>query len=165
MGQKNKSYVKGLLIVTFLLFHFSMTYFYVAPEEFNSVVLKNVSGNYMKPFFHQGWSLFAPELPEYNVSIAYRQSQDRQWIELSDYYKNKHYSLRVSHHGRIIRAICNVTRKAVWEMSQNDPSAHGYQDALKNMTKSMTGMGEDEFIELRITMNSIITGDEKQVVF
>ena len=160
MEQKKYPYVKGLLIVSFLLVHFVITYFYVAPDEFNVNGLKQLSGNYIKPVFHQGWSLFAPELPEYNVDVAYRTDSTGQWHEFSACYLRNHHKFRVTHHGRISIGISNVARGAVWEISgirerQED------RILLKELVRKIAGINEGGSIEIRLSAKSVKTGITK----
>jgi len=157
LEQKKYPYVKGLLIVAFLFVHFVVTYFYVAPEEFNVNGLKQLSGNYMKPVFHQGWKLFAPELPECNVVVTYRTDSMAKWQSLSDYYLKKHHKYRVTHHGRISRAISNVARSAVWEISKNSQDQE-YQKLLKEVVKKIAGVNEGVAVDIRLTVKPINTG-------
>lgn len=160
MEQKKHPYVKGLLIVSFLFVHFVITYFYVAPDEFNANGLKQLSGNYIKPVFHQGWSLFAPELPEYNVDVDYRTDSASQWCELSEYYLKNHHKYRVTYHGRISIGISNVARGAVWEISGNRERQED-QLLLKEMVRKIAGINDGGSIEIRLSAKSVKTGITK----
>lgn len=59
INPKNKT-IFTLAGLGFLFLHFSATFFYVAPPSWTGQRLKNYSGYYILPLFHQGWSLFAP---------------------------------------------------------------------------------------------------------
>jgi len=157
LEEKKYPYVKGLLIVSFLLVHFAITYFYVAPDEFNINGMKHLSGNYIKPVFHQGWSLFAPELPESNVVVTYRTDSMAKWQSLSDYYLKKHHNYRMTHHGRISRAISNVARSAVWEISENIQDQE-YQKLLKEVVRKIAGGNDEVALDIRLSVRSIKTG-------
>lgn len=160
MEEKKYPYVKGLLIVSFLLVHFAITYFYVAPDEFNINGVKQLSGNYIKPVFHQGWSLFAPELPESNVVVTYRTDSMAKWQSLSDYYLKKHHKYRMTHHGRISRAISKVARSAVREISENLDRQED-RILLKELVRKIAGINDVGSIEIRLSAKSVKTGITK----
>jgi len=107
LSQLKSPYLKGTLIIGVLVMHFTITYFYTAPAPLNVPELEEASGNYMKPFFHQHWNLFAPEPPALNVVVSVSLDQGSTWNNLSEEILNNHYTWRITHHGRMALAFGN----------------------------------------------------------
>ncbi|MCH2197496.1 MAG: DUF5819 family protein [Flavobacteriales bacterium] len=63
----------------FALFHFVNTLVYSIPELKVPGTAKEVSNQYMTPFFHQGWKLFAPDVPAVQYSLEYRFPEEGKW--------------------------------------------------------------------------------------
>lgn len=61
----------------FLLFHFGLTILYTLPGK-PLGPFKALANFYMRPFFDQGWSLFAP-VPKYNYLLAVKTEQKQSW--------------------------------------------------------------------------------------
>lgn len=55
-----------------LLLHFAFTVVYTVPGVPVPAVVHKASYRYMVPAFHQGWQLFAPDVPGYQVEFRVR---------------------------------------------------------------------------------------------
>ncbi|MDA0882430.1 MAG: hypothetical protein O2984_03875 [Bacteroidetes bacterium] len=92
----------GLL---FLLFHFLLTFVYCFPEKPVAESLRQSSNEYMVPFFHQGWQLFAPDVPLYHGRVYFKTmpaSFDTAWVPfgsnkaVSEHWKLNYAANRLS---------------------------------------------------------------------
>lgn len=163
-------YLKGGVIIAFLVIHFSISYFYTAPEEINSYELELASGNYMKPFFHQHWDLFAPEPPDINVTVEVSQDKGTTWRNLSEEILNEHYTYRVSPHGRIALAFGNSALYAAdeWRMAtttNSTPEPRKSRKFLKSLCRKYLKLSEEDQFQVRITINSLDSEIVNQDVF
>jgi len=68
--------VGGLLV---LFVHFSFTSLYTVPPLPAPQALKDLSRQYMYPMFHQGWQLFAPDVPHYQTGLFFRSNTEGEW--------------------------------------------------------------------------------------
>jgi len=74
---KNKTVTRRLRLVSLLVFtaflvHFSFTLVYVLPDVGVPAPLRHYSYRYIRPLFHQGWKLFAPEVPRCSGALYVR---------------------------------------------------------------------------------------------
>lgn len=81
---KFKWRIIAVLALIWLCFHFMMTGLYSmdfipAPRSGRAI-----SQAYTVPLFHQNWSMFAPEVPEYSLSLQYRFDQSGTWTDWAD---------------------------------------------------------------------------------
>jgi Family of unknown function (DUF5819) len=66
--------VAGLLAFHFLMTIIYSTDFFVLPRS-----VRAVSQAYTVPFFHQNWSMFAPDVPDHEYQLQYRYPENGQW--------------------------------------------------------------------------------------
>lgn len=69
-----------MTIVLFLV-HFGFTLLYVLPERLVGNTLRTWSTSYMYPVFHQGWSLFAPDVANWQSELYYRYYLNGEWSD------------------------------------------------------------------------------------
>lgn len=76
-----KPHVRIITIVAlvFVAFHFACTLIYSIPTLKVPDTAKAISQKYMYPYFHQGWKLFAPDVPEDQYLLEYRYSNSTGW--------------------------------------------------------------------------------------
>lgn len=65
----------------FIIVHFTMTLVYTLPDVFPLFILKGASNTYMRPLFHQGWELFAPNVPQQQFELEYRFDEGTGWSQ------------------------------------------------------------------------------------
>ena len=70
--------------IAFLLVHFTMTIGYTVHGLNVEGAAKTAVQSYMTPMFHQGWQLFAPDVPGYQHDFTYRAHKDGSWSEWVD---------------------------------------------------------------------------------
>lgn len=68
---------------SFLLVHFTFTLVHTLPDKVPTYLLRGVARAYMKPFFHQGWALFAPDVPQqqFDLDYRYKEKASAEWSE------------------------------------------------------------------------------------
>lgn len=155
MSLTKSTYLKGTVIIILLFSHFTISYFYTAPEQLNNAELKLASGNYMKPYFHQHWNLFAPEPPLNNVTVSVSLDHGATWKNLSEEILDQHYAWRVSHHGRIALAFGNSALFAAdeWKIAStgdNQIEETKARDFLKVVCRKYLKL--EESIDLQVKM-------------
>ena len=79
ISKKMRGWVWFGLVMIFV--HFSMTSLYTIPAFPAPDVLKKQARSYMWPMFHQGWQLFAPDVPGFQHNMSYRASFEGAWSE------------------------------------------------------------------------------------
>lgn len=65
--------------LAFIAFHFACTLIYSIPSLQVPDTAKAISQKYMYPYFHQGWKLFAPDVPEDQYLLEYRYPTTEGW--------------------------------------------------------------------------------------
>lgn len=145
----------GLLIV-----HFTFSYFYTAPAPLNSQELESQSGNYMKPFFHQHWDLFAPEPPSENVTILISMDGVK-WRDISAEIIQPHYAYRITHHGRLAIALGNAGLFASHEyklsqLTDEVPELHESRDFLKELCRQYLHLDSKDDFEVKMIVEPIL---------
>ncbi len=67
----------------FLFVHFAFTLVHTLPDQMPTYPLRGIARAYMVPFFHQGWALFAPDVPQQQFDLNYRylDKQEGSWSE------------------------------------------------------------------------------------
>jgi hypothetical protein len=78
MGQK-KHRIIAVVGISFLVIHFALTSIYSMDFLVLPRSVRQVSQIYTVPFFHQNWSMFAPEVPEYDLQLQYRFPTNGTW--------------------------------------------------------------------------------------
>lgn len=73
-----------VLVAVSLLVHFSLTLVYSVPAMKVPAAVRDKAYVYSYPFFHQTWSLFAPDLPEYDVDLEFRVFHQQAWTAYTD---------------------------------------------------------------------------------
>lgn len=69
----------ALALVAFLLVHFGATVVYTVDDLPIDPRIQHRAAMYMKPLFHQGWKLFAPDVPTCNPVMHFRVYEDGGW--------------------------------------------------------------------------------------
>jgi hypothetical protein len=164
------TYLKGTVIIILLFGHFTISYFYTAPDKLNNAELELASGNYMKPYFHQHWNLFAPEPPLNNVKVSASVDGGVTWRNLSEEILEQHYTWRISHHGRIALAFGNAALYAAyeWEMASTSDSQveeTKSRDFLKVVCRKYIGVEENAPIEVKMEIKPIKRNQLIEVVY
>ena len=63
-----------------LVVHFVMTLIYTVPGVPVPDKAHELAYRYMVPMFHQGWQLFAPDVPAYQIDVQFRyRPKDSEW--------------------------------------------------------------------------------------
>lgn len=70
--------------LAFLVIHFSMTIGYTVHGLNVQGVTKTAVQSYMTPMFHQGWQLFAPNVPGFQHDFGYRAYANGEWSNWVD---------------------------------------------------------------------------------
>ncbi len=68
-----------LLAVAMFIHHFVVTVIYAVDELPVRASVREHAKNYSVPFFHQGWKLFAPDVPEIHYEIRCAVSEGGDW--------------------------------------------------------------------------------------
>lgn len=82
-----------------LLVHFAMTLIYTVPGVPVPAKAHGLAYRYMVPMFHQGWKLFAPDVPDYQIDVLFRyrpkQAAWQDWQSIQDVHGDArmHYAL------------------------------------------------------------------------
>ena len=71
------------IVSLWLLVHFALTTIYATDFLVLPRPVRAVSQGYTVPFFHQSWTMFAPEVPEYDMQLTYRH-YNKQWSSWQD---------------------------------------------------------------------------------
>jgi hypothetical protein len=109
----------GALFV--LVMHFTLTLVYSIPDVKFPESLKQASNNYMVPWFHQGWKLFAPDVPNYQVFLRYKVPKEGKWGS----WQEPHALDSFRNHSRVYY----MSKKIGW-MLMNDLQRNSYLDSL-----------------------------------
>ncbi|NNE54639.1 MAG: hypothetical protein HKN32_01370 [Flavobacteriales bacterium] len=128
--EKSSRRVVALLGLGVLFVHFAMTSLYTIPSLPAPEGLKKMSRSYIWPMFHQGWQLFAPNVPGYQNDLFFRAYADGKWTEWMDASRMP----EVSNHPR----IPYITQKVAIRMSNmvKDPERGVYYaDDLPQLDK------------------------------
>lgn len=75
------SFTVLLLCGVMLIWHFAMTFVYVAPSGIFPASWYPLVVSYMNPGFYQGWSLFAPDVSSWQNELYYRTFSDGEWSD------------------------------------------------------------------------------------
>ncbi|MBT6029084.1 MAG: hypothetical protein HOH13_02165 [Crocinitomicaceae bacterium] len=167
MKEVHFPYVKGLIMICLLTFHFTCTYFYTAPDTFNSVKMEIISARYINPFFHQYWALFAPNLPDYNVVIEVSEKEGV-WRNISHEILENHYSYRITEKGRLALAFTGIARWATWECAVgrvNEKDPEKYQHILKDLCRGYLRMNPTDDLRIRLTKYDLYSAKEGEFIF
>lgn len=70
--------------VVVIIHHFACTLVYSTPDLNWPRTARDYAERYSVPFFHQGWKLFAPDVPNLHYAVFYRFSEDGQWSVWED---------------------------------------------------------------------------------
>jgi len=83
---KLPAYLKGVFIaaVVVITHHFACTFIYSTPDIGWQRRARDYAERYTVPFFHQGWKLFAPDVPNLHYALFYRHTTDGQWSSWED---------------------------------------------------------------------------------
>jgi hypothetical protein len=76
-----------ILIITlssWLVIHITLTTIYATDFLILPQSVRAVSHHYTVPFFHQSWTMFAPEVPEYDMEMRYRYYTSKSWTTWQD---------------------------------------------------------------------------------
>lgn len=102
----------GLL---FLSIHFLLTLVYCFPEKAVAETLRQSSNEYMVPFFHQGWQLFAPDVPLYHGKVYFKTmpaSFETSWVPFGG-------NSAVSEHWKLDYAANRLSLMLMADMKRN----------------------------------------------
>lgn len=102
-------------LIGLLLWHFTMTLVYISPRNFFYPVVNTMSDAYMLPFFHQSWSLFAPDPPRYEKSLQYKVKENdewKDWVDPGSALLIKHNAWRLSPDNILFR----VNQNTAWRL-------------------------------------------------
>lgn len=69
----------ALALAVFVAVHFTATLVYTVPDVPIDPRIQHRAAMYMKPMFHQGWKLFAPDVPTCNPVLQFRLSRRGEW--------------------------------------------------------------------------------------
>lgn len=69
----------GLALALFIAFHFGATLVYTVDALPLDPRIRHRASGYMKPLFHQGWKLFAPDVPTCSPAFDYRIANGGKW--------------------------------------------------------------------------------------
>jgi hypothetical protein len=72
------------IVSLWLLAHFALTTIYATDFLVLPRPVRAVSQVYTVPFFHQSWTMFAPEVPEYDMQLKYRFHDKQNWSTWRD---------------------------------------------------------------------------------
>jgi hypothetical protein len=72
------------VLSSWLVIHLALTTIYATDFLVLPRPVRAVSQGYTVPFFHQSWTMFAPEVPEYDSQMMYRYYASNKWSEWSD---------------------------------------------------------------------------------
>ncbi|MCI5058096.1 MAG: DUF5819 family protein [Flavobacteriales bacterium] len=93
-----------ILLLALGLWHVFATIIYNIKPGKMPLVLSGLVSDYMTPFFHQNWMLFAPEPPTYDFFLFSRfKTKSGNWTEWRDFaseYRFEHYNNRFSNAGK-----------------------------------------------------------------
>jgi len=101
---ENKNLLRfGWLAFFFVLVHFILILFSILPQQNSLKQVSNFSKHYVRPFFIQRWSMFAPcPVFENRFKVKYYFKDDTtSWIDPSLPILEKHQKYRVTYHGNI----------------------------------------------------------------
>lgn len=73
-----------LLAVGVFIHHFVVTLIYAVDELPVHASVREHANRYSVPFFHQGWKLFAPDVPEIHYEVRYAVSAGDEWHPFRD---------------------------------------------------------------------------------
>lgn len=76
--------IVALAGTVFLLVHFALTFIYATDFLVLPRTMRQVSQAYTVPFFHQSWTMFAPEVPEHGTQLEYRCYENGAWSTWQD---------------------------------------------------------------------------------
>lgn len=103
-----------LALMAFLVFHFVCTLTY-SLEWSPPNRLTAVRNQYMVPYFHQGWKLFAPDVPATQYELTYRYSKDGAW---SDWGESETFE-PISSHPRLAYVAQKLQMYLAMDMRKN----------------------------------------------
>lgn len=114
---KSKKTIRLLVVfaLLFLFFHFVMTLVYCFPNRKVPETFRQVSNEYMVPFFHQGWQLFAPDVPLYFGKVYFKSSPaafDTAWVPFGA-------NAAVSEHGKLDYASNRMSLMLMADMKRD----------------------------------------------
>lgn len=69
----------ALALAVFVAVHFTATLVYTVPDVPIDPRIQHRAAMYMKPMFHQGWKLFAPDVPTCSPIMHFRVYEDGHW--------------------------------------------------------------------------------------
>lgn len=74
----------ALVLAVLFVLHFAATVIYTVDDIPVDARIKHRVSDYMKPMFHQGWKLFAPDVPTCNPVVQYRILRNGDWDVYTD---------------------------------------------------------------------------------
>lgn len=80
---KKLTYISWAGLVV-LAFHFIMVGIYALDFVPLPAPVRSMSTSYTVPFFHQSWTMFAPEVPAYDVQLEFRVKANDHWKSWQD---------------------------------------------------------------------------------
>jgi hypothetical protein len=163
INQKNKL-IFSLAGISFLVIHFTATFFYVAPVEWTGNRLKSYSSFYILPLFHQQWSLFAPSPPTMNKKVKLtvtKENKETETVELFDNHQSWHDLIRFGASGRFILLKGNVLYSVHAEYAHYYELMKNKSDAVKELKKSMGGKAFKNLVKVWLENRFENLRDEK----
>lgn len=104
-----------IAIILMMIAHFSITGIYVLRQLPVPEVVRIWTDIYSAPLFHQNWKLFAPDVPEYNTELEFRNYKNGAWSNWSDVSLANGYAVP-SPIETIEQSICT---SLAWQVSHN----------------------------------------------
>lgn len=147
--------VLPIVLIAGISFHFLMTIVYLTPLNPVKLRLDPVVHDYMNPFFHQNWQLFAPNPADDTriLMVSCRVKQDNgqitttDWSDISEPLRSMHHQNRFSPGNRLDRLQTGASRvmfrtDPVYEKLKENQSDQDSQ--LSELVKRMEEQREKE---------------------
>ena len=116
--QTKRIYILIFVLILFL-HHLGVTFLYLLPSNPMSSFYSGYAKKYMKLFFSQGWSLFAPEPPLSSLKLLYRCKHSNQewgeWKNPLDEAIKTHQRNRFTFYGKLL-FIYQFNFRHLWNM-------------------------------------------------
>jgi len=97
------------------LLHFTLTGIYSFSKSPRNDSITHISEQYAVPVFHQNWSLFAPDVPKYDVQLEFRAAENGLWQNWNDASQGNGFA----DHSRIEYIEQNINTGLAWQVVNN----------------------------------------------
>lgn len=105
----------AFLILCAVFVHFILTGIYCFSKAPRTNVFTHLGEQYSVPMFHQNWSLFAPDVPKYDVQLEYRTAIKGSWKPWQDASQSNGFGSR----SRIEYIEQNINTGLAWQVVNN----------------------------------------------